>query len=422
VIEVYGVPAGARVIVACSGGADSLALLALTREAGYDVVAVYVDHGLRPNTQHDIDVVAHAAARFGAALRVERADVGHGGNLEARARDARYAMLEHAREACGAVAILVAHTRDDQAETVLLNLLRGSGTAGLGGMPRTRGYLQRPLLDTRRAATRELCARLGLAPAHDPMNDELHHRRVWLRREVIPKLEQGAQRDLVEVLARQADLVADDNEVLEALARDATIDRVQDLPLAIARRVVRQWLQAGGPPPSAITVEGVLEVAHGDRRAVEIEGGRRVERAGGRLGIVATHPEAQPQAVAFPLPGRARFDGVEIEAWIEHAPPTAWPDGRECAVCDADAVGDQVLVRAAHDGERFRPLGTRGTKLVRDAQAEAGIPARLRRHTPIVVGDEPIWVVGYRIDDRVRVTTTTRRYLWLCATPDPADS
>jgi tRNA(Ile)-lysidine synthase len=422
VIEVDGVPRRARVVVACSGGADSLALLVLACEAGYDVVAVYVDHGLRPNTAHDIDIVANVAARFGAELRVERVDVDRGGNLEARARDVRYAALEYARVATGAVATLVAHTRDDQAETVLLNLLRGSGTAGLGGMPRARGPVRRPLLDTRRAATRELCARLGLAPVHDPMNDEMHHRRVWLRREIIPRLEQGAQRDLVEVLARQADLIADDNETLDALARDASIDRVQDVPLAVARRIVRQWLQGDGPPPSADTVERVLDVARGVRRAAEIGGGRRVERAGGRLGIVATDRDAELAAVSFALPGRARFDGVEIEAWIEHAAPVAWPDGRECAVCDADAVGEQVLIRPAIDGERFRPLGARGTKLVRDAQAEAGIPAGLRSHAPIVVGDEPIWVVGYRIDDRVRVTTATRRYLWLSATTDPADS
>jgi tRNA(Ile)-lysidine synthase len=421
-MSVDGIPAGARVVVACSGGADSLALLVLACDSGYDVVAVYVDHGLRSNTAHDIDIVRNAAARFGADLRVERMDVGQGGNLEARARDARYAALERAREQTGAVATLVAHTRDDQAETVLLNLLRGSGTSGLGGMPCARGPIRRPLLDMRRAATRELCARLSLTPVQDPMNEELHHRRVWLRREVIPRLEQGARRDLVEVLARQADLIADDNDVLDALARDATIDRLQDLPRAIARRVVRQWLQGDGPPSSANTVERVLEVARGDRRAVEIGGGRRVERSGGRLSIVSTDRDDEPDAVTFVLPGRARFDGVEIEAWIEHAPPVAWPDGRECAVCDADAVGDQVLVRPAVDGERFRPLGASGTKLVRDAQAEAGIPAGLRPYAPIVAASEPIWVVGYRIDDRVRVTTATRRYLWLSANPDPADS
>jgi tRNA(Ile)-lysidine synthase len=316
---------------------------------------------------------------------------------------------------------LVAHTRDDQAETVLLNLLRGSGTAGLGGMPRQRGVVYRPLLDTRRAETRELCVRLGLVPVHDPMNDDLHHRRVWLRREVIPQLEQGAERDLVEVLARQAELVADDNDVLDALAREHAIgDAAQlvALPIAVARRVVRAWLTSlnNGVPPASAVVERVLEVARGERRAAEVGGGTRIERAGGRLQSVVSSDEPTPAPVPLVLPGRVRFDGVEVEAWIEHAAPTAWPDGRETAVCDADLVGERVQVRIASTGEYFRPLGTGGTKLVRDAQAEAGLSAGRRARAPIVAADEPVWIVGYRIDHRVRVTTATRRYLWLSVT------
>src|SRR5262249_33042123 len=149
---------------------------------------------------------------------VERTEVGGGPNLEARARDARYEALERVRVRGGAAAILVGHTRDDQAETVLLQMLRGAGLPGLAGMARRRGLIVRPLLGVRRGETRELCARLGLAPVHDPMNDELQHRRVWLRREIIPELERGADRDLVEVLARQADVLRDDDAVLEEIA------------------------------------------------------------------------------------------------------------------------------------------------------------------------------------------------------------
>ena len=206
-----------RVIVGCSGGADSLALLALVRASGRDTCAVYVDHGLRAGA-HDADVVAAAAARFGADFCTVRVDIAVGGNLEARARDARYLALEAVRAEQHAAAILVGHTRDDQAETVLLNLLRGSATSGLAGMPARRGHLRRPLLGFRRAETREICARLGLAPVQDLMNDDVRYRRVWLRREVIPRLERDARRDLVDVLARQADLVRDDSEYLDGLA------------------------------------------------------------------------------------------------------------------------------------------------------------------------------------------------------------
>ena len=415
-IEVPGVAPGARVIVGCSGGPDSLALLVLAREARYDVVAVYVDHGLRETSRFDADVVAAAATRFGARFRSVTVDVNGHANLEARARDARYAALERVRDEEDAVAILVGHTRDDQAETVLLNLLRGSGTAGLAGMAPRRGVIVRPLLGMRRAETREICARHSLVPVHDAMNDELRHRRVWLRREVIPRLEQGASRDIVELLARQADLIRDDDALLDDLARQRVTEdarTIAEMPLALARRVVRQFL--GSPPPSAVTVERVLEVARGERSAAQLAGGGRVERVAGR--IVLTPPDAgEPlPPVELPLPGRVRFDGLEVEAWVEHSAPTAWPDGRYCVVCDADIVGERAVVRAAEVGERFRPLGRSGSKLVRDALAEAGVPASRRDRAPVVAAGDLVWVVGYRIDDRTRVTSGTRRFLWLSA-------
>ena len=413
---------GTRVVVGCSGGADSLALLVLACEHGLDVDAIYVDHGLREATAHEARSVEAAAARFGARFGVETLGLKGGSNLEARARVGRYSALEQARTRKGADAILVGHTRDDQAETVLLQMLRGAALPGLAGMARRRGAIVRPLLAVRRWQTRELCARLGLAPVHDPMNDELQHRRVWLRREIIPRLERGADRDLVEVLARQADILRDDDAVLDHLAAAYAPDdaaALRALPVAIARRVVRHWLAAPAPP-SVATVERVLAVARGDVRAAELPGGERVERVRGRLVRVGRSAQVDvdpPAPVELSLPGRARFGAIEVEAWIEHAPPAAWPDGRALVVCDADRVPDRVVVRGALEGERFRPLGRSGSKAVRDAQAEAGVAANRRSSAPVVVAPEPVWVVGYRIDHRVRVTTDTRRYLWLSAEP-----
>jgi tRNA(Ile)-lysidine synthase len=412
---------GDLVVVGCSGGADSLALLALACTK-FRVVAVYVDHGLRAGTEHDANVVREAANRFGASFRIVRISLDGRANLEARARDARYAALESVRAETSAVAVLVAHTRDDQAETVLLNLLRGSAITGLAGMSAHNGSVWRPLLDMRRAQTHELCRALNLAPVHDPMNDDVHHRRVWLRREIIPMLERGANRDLVEVLARQADLMRADDALLDELAATHSINDLADIPDALARRVVRAWL--GAPYPSAATIDRVLEVARGRRAATELPGGDRVERAGGRLARVPGDP-SPPDAAPLALPGRTQFGPVAIDAWIEHGPPTAWPDGRRVAVCDADLVPAAAVVRSPRTGERFVPLGNTGTKLLHDALAEAGVPATLRRASPVVAArssdgastGEPIWVVGYRIDHRVRVTARTRRFLWLSAEP-----
>lgn len=281
----------APVVVGCSGGADSLALLALAVEAGLAPVAVHVDHGLRPGSEREADVVAGAAARLGARFDPRRVNVDAGANLEARARAARYDALEAARVQHGATAVLVAHTADDQAETVLLNLMRGSGSAGLAGMPARRGRVVRPLLGARRAEVRAECARRRLVPVADPSNDDLAHRRNWVRHEVLPLLERGAGRDLTPVLVRQAAVLRAESDFLDALARAAWPGeggaRARDLtalPDPLARRAVRGWL--GPPPPALDEVDAVLAVAHGVRRAVDLAGGRRVERRDGVLHTV----------------------------------------------------------------------------------------------------------------------------------------
>ena len=260
---------------AVSGGADSLALLALACAADLRVTAVHVDHGLRPESAGEAAVVAAAARRFGASFRAERAVVDDGANLEARARAARYAVLPPD--------VLTGHTADDQAETVLLNLLRGAGAAGLAGMPPGR----RPLLRVRRAETRQLCAELGLEPVDDPSNHDARFRRNRVRGEVVPLLADVASRDIVPVLTRQAELLRDDDALLDELAAtiDATDARaVAAAPAALGRRAVRAWLRAGEVhPPSAATVERVLSVARFETKACDVGDGRRVRRSGGRL-------------------------------------------------------------------------------------------------------------------------------------------
>jgi tRNA(Ile)-lysidine synthase len=219
--------------------------------------------------------------------------VAAGPNLEARARAARYDALERARLACGAGTVLVGHTADDQAETVLLNLLRGSASGGLGAMATRRGALVRPLLDLRRSDTEAVCAAVGLEPLADPMNDDVALRRVWIRREVLPLLSAGAGRDLVPVLARQAEVLRSESDELDRQAAAAWPGAGPPLarPLAslapvLARRAVRCWV--GHPLPSFAEVERVLAVARGGARAAQLAGGRTVVRRAGRLELETT--------------------------------------------------------------------------------------------------------------------------------------
>ena len=305
--------------------------------------------------------------------------------------------------------MLVGHTRDDQAETVLLNVLRGAGLSGLAGMPARRGAVVRPLLGVARADLAAVCARLGLAPLDDPMNADTAHRRVWLRREVIPALEAGAARDLRAVLARQAGVARADSDLLDGLAAELLARAAADpgagriappvdssvataplfeAPIALARRALRLWL--GPPPPSSVEIDRVLAVVRGERRAVELAGGTTVSRHARRLhrrpgpARLAVGPENHPP-LTVDLPGEASGLGLDFVAWVERAAPVRWPDGRWTAVVDADRAGDRGVLRPEADG-RLLLAGPDGS---------------------------PLWVLGYRVDDRVRVSPDTRRFLWL---------
>ena len=261
---------------AVSGGADSVALLVLACATNLNVTAWHVDHGLRENSHTEAALVAQLAAQLGAQFETRTVSVEQGANTEARAREARYAALPSG--------VMTGHTADDQAETILINLLRGSGTRGLAGMQPTS---QRPLLQLRRNETVALCNALGIAVFNDPSNDDERFQRNRIRHEVLPLLESLAKRDLVPVLTRQADLLRDDDDLLNELAgaldpTDAVA--LAHAPIALSRRAIRSWLTNPLVPDSA-TVERVLEVARGNTLACDIGLGRQVRRSQQRLRI-----------------------------------------------------------------------------------------------------------------------------------------
>ena len=263
---------------AVSGGADSMALLALAIATGMRIEAHHVNHHLRPDADEDVAIIRRFADMHNAKVVEHHVEVAPGANLEARARAARYEVLPPDA--------LTGHTADDMAETMLINLMRGAGTAGLSSMQPER----RPLLALRRSDTQSLCIALGISVVFDEMNDDPRFQRTRVRHELVPLLNDIAKRDVVPILVRQSEVMGDDDRLLDELA--STIDPtdariVRDAPLPLARRALRRWL-ANPYPPDVATIERVLGVARGDATACDIGAGRSVRRSQQRLSIVTT--------------------------------------------------------------------------------------------------------------------------------------
>ncbi|WP_256838528.1 tRNA lysidine(34) synthetase TilS [Ornithinimicrobium faecis] len=305
---------GQRVLIACSGGADSLALAAAAGfevpRAGGSVAGVIVDHGLQPGSEQVAATAADQCRSLGLdPVEVVRVSVsGAGEGPESAARDARYAALTAAAERLGAAAILLGHTRDDQAEQVLLGLARGSGTRSLAGMPPARPaqtgsavLVVRPFLTVPRTATEGTCHALGLTPWSDPHNADETFTRVRARR-VLPVLERELGPGVSAALARTADLLRDDAEALDAAAHTAyeglgeppwPVSGLTALPAAIRRRVWRELALRSGSPSGALTGEhlraadALLTDWHG-QGPIDLPGGLRVHRRGDLVALLSS--------------------------------------------------------------------------------------------------------------------------------------
>ena len=292
------VPKGALVLVACSGGADSLALAACLGFAaprlGLRAGLLSVDHGLQDGSRERALAVAALAGPLGLApAEALSVTVGRAGGPEAAARDARYEALSLAAPRLDAVAVLLGHTRDDQAETVLLRLTRGSGTRSLSGMPATSGIYRRPLLGVARRTTRAACEALGLVPWDDPHNSDPAYTRVRVRHEVLPVLERELGPGVREALARTAGLCRDDADALDGWADEAyarcrglgeelKVAELRELPGAVRRRVIQRAALAAGATASALAAVHIEQV---DRLVTDWRGQRVVELPGG-VGVV----------------------------------------------------------------------------------------------------------------------------------------
>ena len=306
--------AGELVLVACSGGADSLALAAATAFAaprlGLRAGGVTVDHRLQPGSAERAAEIAALLAKLGLdPVRSTAVTVPLTGasGPENAARVARYGALDAAAGECGAVAVLLGHTLDDQAETVLLGLARGSGGRSLAGMPARRGRYRRPLLAVRRAATAAACAELGLEPWQDPHNADFRFARARVRHQALPALEAALGPGVAEALARTAAQLRADAECLDDLAfaesgqlRQAGSDPagldvawLAALPAAIRTRVLRDAAVMAGCPPGALAaghigqVDALVTAWRGQRWA-DLPGGVRARRQAGKVWFSST--------------------------------------------------------------------------------------------------------------------------------------
>lgn len=300
--------AGDKVLVAVSGGADSLALAhALSiesKEFAITVIGVTIDHQLQEHSEIQADKVKEQLATFGVDCLIKKVNVDLKNGLEASARTARYKALTEVAEQVNAVAIFLGHTRDDQAETVLLGLARGSGTRSLSGMAHHSGLYVRPLLEVTRIQSEAYCAQMQLQYWNDPHNQNSEFSRVRVRNEVLPLLEKTIGPGIAQALTRSAQLLRDDSDALDHWARreeihldlsDLDCAHLETLPRAIRTRVLRAAIYAAGAPAGMVSMEHVSAVealisAWSGQSALNLPGGVKVERISGRLSLLQHRP------------------------------------------------------------------------------------------------------------------------------------
>jgi len=469
-------PPTGTVVVAVSGGADSLCLLGVLEtlcRPSVSLVVAHLNHGLRGEPAcADAAWVAALAGELGLPCRLGECDVaelasrsGHG--VEAAGRQARYAFLREVAHAVGAQRICVGHTRDDQVETLVMRWLRGSALSGLVGMRPLADDIARPLLGLTRAQTHAYCAARGWAPREDPTNQDRRYWRNRIRHEVLPALVRENP-SLADTLTRNAELLADDEAYLAARAEESwstvaledTAERmaldVSGLTLlapAVRRRVLRIALTRLAGAALVLESRHVLDalaIEGTDGRSLHLPAGLSARIMTGRLvlsrrsqavetapGVAAAAPAAGGQSVELPVPGYADVPGTPwrvcaqlLDAEAQAPPPgtevatTLAPDAhdeaplvpalRTRAYLDADAVGEPLRVATWRHGDRFRPLGMEQEKKLQDYFVDAKVPRSERPQVPLVWGPRHlVWVAGHRIDDRARIRPATHRVLAL---------
>jgi tRNA(Ile)-lysidine synthase len=464
--------AGTRVVVALSGGADSVALAYLLRElaASGDVILTglaHFNHQLRgPASDADERFCASLAETIGVPLFVERENVQRLAlrerrSLEHAAHAARHAFFERARVHLGAHAVAVGHTRDDQAETFLLRLLRGAGAKGLGGMHPRRGIVIRPLLECRRADLRAWLDEGGIPHVEDASNADVGVPRNRVRAELMPLLESRFNPAIVDVLAGQADRARAEwawmEEAIAAAGLEAACDdaepsaltlevaALEQAPLALARLAIWKAMTtaADGRPVSSAHVERALDLIRprggrgsrladrvSDRSERSLDGpGQVVERVGPRLVLRsrASARRSRKPVEAFryrlPVPGEVQLPEAGCVVTAEAVASGIAIDALRATAGNATSavirMPGALTIRNRRPGDRFRPLGLDGEKKLQDFFVDRKVARRLRDGVPLIVDDSDriVWVAGHGIDEAFRVTDASQAVVILKLRP-----
>jgi tRNA(Ile)-lysidine synthase len=419
-------------VVLVSGGADSACAAAgLARAIGpASVHALHVNYRLRESADRDERVCRDLCSRLRIDLHIERPKE-LPGNVQAAARDTRYAAAEQLRARTGGDWIATGHTRTDLAETVLYRLAVSPGTRALRGLPARSGRVVRPLLELERAETRSLAARAKLPFADDETNLELDFARNRVRAEVLPALHElsaAAERNIAET---QAELI-EEAHLLERVVLEA-LEAAGASAGAVAIRA--EALEGSEPALRRLALRALAEratgrvVPLGRRRAAEIlrlaaapEGGaldlghgvQAVCEHGLIRFVTSSEADAAPAPAALRIPGSCRFGRWEVRAEVRPAPVE--PAGPDLATLDAEALGEELLVRTWRDGDRMRPLGMDGTKSLQDLFTDRGVPRSLRHRLPVVTAaGQVVWVAGVAVSEDFRLGPKAREVAVLTA-------
>jgi tRNA(Ile)-lysidine synthase len=462
-IEKCGLDPSRSLVVGVSGGADSVSLLDILIKLDWKVMAAHFDHHIRVESTHDAQFVRHLSAHYQVPFLHGEAEPGSlvnraGLSVEAAAREARYRFLFHQAQIHEAQAVVVAHTADDQVETVLLHLLRGSGLDGLAAM-NTREMvdawskkipLVRPMLDIWRSQVEAYCRKNHLQFVQDQTNQDVTYLRNRVRLELIPMMEQINPQFKVG-LQRLSTLIADDVNELDGLCEKTWpylfkesgngwialhLPQISRLSAALQRRIIRKaWMHLKGELDDVDfeTVERARRLIEKPTRS------KRVQLSHGfwakleeqtlilfadesKLPLEDNYPYTkmnEQQIVVIPIPGKVELgNGWMITSeLLENAPGKNWHchDHFE-AFLDADRIQHGLFIRTGRQGERFAPLGMNGkTQKLSDFFTNQKIPARLRGHLPLIADHDQIaWIPGYRTADFCRVTPSSRKIIHLC--------